>query len=136
MPARAALRILVAADAALGTALEAALAGDPELHCVGRVTSVGEVVAEARRHRPDVVLLGHLFGGGASLHVIADLAARLPEARVLVLSEVQSDILARESLRRGAAGFLVHSGNLATLVPRIHACIGRVPAERGVGVSA
>jgi DNA-binding NarL/FixJ family response regulator len=129
LAARPAVRVLVADAHALGAELERALANDPELVCVGRVAVPSEVAAEARRHRPDVVLLGHLFGGGTTLRLVGELVADLPEIQVLVLSEVASDMFARESLRRGAAGFLVHSGDLRTLLPRIRACIGREPAE-------
>jgi DNA-binding NarL/FixJ family response regulator len=125
---RPAVRVLVADARALGADLERALAADPELACVARAQSPSEVVAEARRHRPDAVLLGQLFGGATTLQLVGALVADLPHARVLVLSEVASDMLARESLRRGAAGFLVHSGDLHTLLPRIRACIGREPA--------
>jgi DNA-binding NarL/FixJ family response regulator len=130
MPAvRPAVRVLVADARSLGTDLERALEGDPELQCVGRVELPSEVVAEARRLRPEVVLLGHGFGGGTTLQVVADLVADGLGLRVLVLSEVGSEMFARETLRRGAAGFLVHSGDLRTLLPRIRASIGRAPAE-------
>ena len=127
--ARPVVRVLVADARSLGTELERALDGDAELLCVGRVDQPSEVVAEARRLRPDAVLLGHLFGGGATLGVVGQLTAQNPAVCVLVLSEVASDMFARESLRRGAAGFLVHSGDLRTLLPRIRACLGREPAD-------
>lgn len=136
LPARPVLRVLVADDLMLGAGLEQAIACDPELACVARVGAPGDVVAAARHHRPDVVLLGHVFGGGTTLQVVAELVAALPQSRVLVLSVVASDMFARESLRRGASGFIVHSGDLGTLLPRIRACLGRLPAERGVDVIA
>ena len=130
MPAvRPAVRVLVADARPLGTALERALDGDPELQCVGRVERPADVIAAVRRLRPEVVLLGHEFGAGTTLQVVAELVGQRPELRVLVLSEVASEMFARESLRRGAAGFLVHSGDLQTLLPRIRASIGRAPAE-------
>jgi DNA-binding NarL/FixJ family response regulator len=130
MPAaRPAARVLVADARSLGTELERALEGDAELLCIGRVDRPSEVVGEARRLRPDVVLLGHVFGGAATLHVVGQLTLQQPGVCVLVLSEVASEMFARESLRRGAAGFLVHSGDLRTLLPRIRACLGREPAD-------
>jgi two-component system response regulator DesR len=130
--ARSTLRVLVVDDRPLGDALLSALADDADLSCVSRVTNLSTVTAEAERHAADVVLLNHLFAGAALLQVVGDLAERLPRIRVLVLSEVASESLARESLRRGASGFLVHSGNVETLVPRIRACTGHAPVARGV----
>ncbi len=135
-PPRPAFRVLVADDTALGAALEAALTEDPDLRCVARVADPTRVAEEAGRHRAEVILLGHLGGGSVSLQILGELVPRVPAARVLVLSEVASDIVARESLRRGAIGFLVHSGDLGTLLPRIRACTGQLPVERGADALA
>lgn len=129
---RSSLRILVVDDRSLGDALLSALAADSDLSCVSRVTDLRKVAAEAVRCAADVVLLNHLFAAGALLQVVGELVERVPGIRVLVLSEVASESLARETLRRGASGFLVHSGNVETLVPRIRACTGLAPALHGV----
>jgi DNA-binding NarL/FixJ family response regulator len=128
---RTPLRVLVADDRPFGDALVGALAADADLACVARVTDLAAVATDAERHAVDLVLLNPSFTGGTTLHVIGALTERLPRARILVLSEVASESLARESLRRGAAGFLVHSGNVQTLLARIRACAGHAPAERG-----
>lgn len=127
--ARPALRVLVADDTALGTALAAAIDADPELVCVGRVREPLRVAAAATQFQPDLVLLAHLLGGSTTIHEVSQIAARAPGVRILVLSEVSSDILAEEALRRGAAGFLVHDGTVANLLARVRACGGRVPFE-------
>lgn len=127
--ARPALRVLVAHDTALGAALAAAIDRDPELVCVGHVAEPLRVAAAAAAAQPDLVLLAHLLGGSTTIHEVSLIAARVPGVRILVLSEVSSDILAEEALRRGAAGFLVHDGNVANLLGRVRACGGRVPFE-------
>lgn len=128
--ARTALRVLVVDDRPFGDALQSALAADADLSCVSRVTDLRDVNGAAERHRADVVLLNHLFAGSTLLQVVGDLVERLPGARVLVLSEVASESLAREALKRGASGFLVHSGNVETLLPRIRACTGHAPVNQ------
>jgi DNA-binding NarL/FixJ family response regulator len=135
VPSRPALRVLVADDKPLGVALQEALDRELEYVCVARVTDIGAVQSEAARHQPDLILL-NLFGGGKILQVVGELVSALPACRVLVLSEVASESLARESLRRGATGFLVHSGDVGTLLPRIRACTGRAPAEAAAGAIA
>lgn len=126
---RPTLRVLIADDTALGAALVTALDGDAELACVGRVTEPLGTAGTAAQVRPDLVLLAHLLGGASTLHEIPLIGARVPGVRVLVLSEVSSDILAEEALRRGAAGFLVHDGNVRHLLARIRACGGRGPLD-------
>ncbi len=127
--ARPALRVLVADDSALGAALAAAIDDDPELVCVGHVAEPLHVAAAAANVQPDLVLLAHLLGGSTTIHEVSLIAARAPGVRILVLSEVSSDILAEEALRRGAAGFLVHDGNVPNLLGRVRACGGRVPFD-------
>jgi two-component system response regulator DesR len=126
MPAaRPALRVLVADDSAVGTALVAAIDADPELACVARVADPVRVAAVAAEVQPDLVLLALLLDGSTTIQSVPLIRARVPGVRVLLLSEVSSDILAAESLRRGAAGFLVHDGNVAHLLERVRACGGR-----------
>lgn len=120
-----ALRVLVADDTALGTDLVAALDRDTEWSCVARVQRLADVLPAVREHRPDLLLLGFLLNGATSLGLLAELAAQAPATQVLVLSDVGSDGLALASLRRGADGFIVHGGDLATLLPRLRACTGR-----------
>ena len=133
--ARPTLRVLVADDTALGPALAAAIAKDRELVCVGHVTEPLATAARAAETRPDLVLLAHLLGGASTLHEIPLIGARVPGVRVLVLSEVSSDILAGDALRRGAAGFLVHDGSVPHLLARVRACAGRTPLEESASTA-
>jgi len=132
-PARSRLRVLVVDDTELGADLAAAIERDPELDCVARATALDAGVRAARDGQPDVVLLRTLVGRSPGLDWIARIAATAPQSRILVLSEVTSELLAQESLRRGAAGFLVHHGNVEALLGRVRASAGRprgdVPVE-------
>lgn len=131
-PVRPALRVLVADDSAVGTALVAAIDSDPELVCVGRVADPVRVAAVAAEVQPDLVLLALLLAGTTTIQSVPVISARVPGVRVLLLSEVSSDILAAEALRRGAAGFLVHDGNVGHLLERVRACGGRMHPDEVV----
>lgn len=123
------LSVLVADDSPFGAALAAALDHAPDLACAGRATSLVDTLGLALARRPDVVLIGSLVRGASSLAAVAELAAVLPDTRVLVLADFASDLLAHESKRRGAAGFLVHNRDVATLLGRVRACAGLAPPE-------
>lgn len=125
-PDRARLRVLVVVDSAPGAELVAALEEHPELECAGHARTLDEGLALAMRLQPDVVLLGCLVGKVTGLGWIARFAAACTTAtRILVLSDVSSELLARESLKRGADGFLVHHDDVAVLIARVLACAGR-----------
>ncbi|MCZ8130075.1 MAG: hypothetical protein O9284_02055 [Steroidobacteraceae bacterium] len=125
-PCRTRLRVLLVLDPDPGAELVAALQQHPELECAGHARALEEGLPLALRLQPDVVLLGCLVGKATALGWIARFAAACTSAtRILVLSEVSSELLARESLKRGADGFLLHHHDVSALVARIVACAGR-----------
>ena len=114
------IRVLVAEDNDdLRRVLAALFDGEPDLECVGRVASPEQVLPLAREVQPDVVVLDLLLEGGTSMHVIRELQSAVPRARVVMYSGYGSDITARESKRRGAAAFVVKSGDFDTLLATI-----------------
>src|SRR5690606_32436227 len=81
----AVIRILVADDQALVLgALAAMLDLEPDLEVVARVGDGAQVVAEARRTRPDVALIDVRMPGVDGLTAAADLVRALPSCRVLM----------------------------------------------------
>jgi two-component system response regulator DesR len=115
-----AIRVLVAEDnedlrRVLGDLIDA----EPGLRCVGRVASPDQVLPLARETSPHVVVLDLLLEGGSSMHVIRELKAVLPTAEVVMYSGYGSDVTERESKRRGAAAFVVKSGDFEPLLAAI-----------------
>lgn len=125
IPPPSSLRVLVADGTALGAALVAAFLREGGRDCVAREIDPARAADEAVLLQADILLLG--FRGATSLNTVAEIVARAPGTQVLVLSEVMSDSLAREAVRRGAAGFLFHGGDVESLLERIRACMGRAP---------
>jgi DNA-binding NarL/FixJ family response regulator len=104
------IRILLADDQPLVRAgFGAVLAAEDDFEVVGEVADGEQAVAEARRLRPDVVLMDvrmpHLDGLEATARITADPA--LAGTRVVVLTTFELDDYVFGALKAGAAGFLL-----------------------------
>jgi two-component system NarL family response regulator len=102
------LRVLVADDHRLmreGTA--ALLAADSGIEIVGLAAGGREAVELATRLNPDVVLLDVEMPDVGGLEACAAIHARLPEARILMLTVSEDALDVRGALSVGAAGYLL-----------------------------
>lgn len=91
----------------------------PDLLVVGEAGTPREALELALERRPDVVILDIGLGEQDGVPFIETLVARLPEARVLVLSMFDDAETVRQALLAGAAGYLVKgatSGELGAAV--------------------
>lgn len=71
---------------AFGDLLALALAGEPDLRCVGTASNVGEGLALAERLRPDVVIMDVQVGDEDGIAAAATLTSRHRDLRVVVLT--------------------------------------------------
>jgi DNA-binding NarL/FixJ family response regulator len=104
------IRILLADDQPLVRAgFGAVLAAEEDFEIVGEAADGEQAVAQARRLRPDVVLMDirmpHLDGLHATAQITADPA--LAGTRVVVLTTFELDEYVFGALKAGAAGFLL-----------------------------
>jgi DNA-binding NarL/FixJ family response regulator len=104
------IRVLIADDQPLlrgGFAL--ILGSDPDITVVAEASDGVEVLAAAREHHPDVVLMDirmpRMDGIEATRHLTASPVA--PGVRVLVLTTFDGDEYVYHALRAGASGFLL-----------------------------
>ena len=87
------------------------------------VASASEAVEAAMRERPDVCLLDvHMPGGGPS--AASKITSSLPSTLVLMLTVSRENADVVESLRRGAAGYLLKDMNPASLPVAVRAALG------------
>ncbi len=123
-----AIRILVADDHGVVRAgLRALLNVEGDLEVVGEAESGQEVLARAQALRPDVVLLDISMPGLDGLQALRQLHELSPRPRVLVLTVHEDEGLLRESIRAGAAGYIVKRAVATELVDAIRAvCRGQV----------
>jgi DNA-binding NarL/FixJ family response regulator len=113
-PSPTPVRVLLVEDhdmvaEAIGLALEQAV----DITIVARSGSVAEALADARRHRPDVVVLDRRLPDGDGIGAIAELDAM--GARVLVLTADATPSVAVRVAESGGAGLVVKSSRLAEL---------------------
>lgn len=114
------IRVLIAEDNDdLRRVLSGLIDGEADMECVGRVASPDEVLPLARGLRPHVVVLDLLLEGGSSMHLIRELKSVLPDSQVVMYSGYGSDVTERESKRRGAAAFVVKTGDFEPLLAAI-----------------
>jgi DNA-binding NarL/FixJ family response regulator len=89
----------------------------PDLRVVGEAENGREAISEARRLRPDVVLLDIQMPVMTGLEAIPE----LPDTKVIVLTTFENDEYVYEALRRGASGFLLKNTPPEELVLGIRA---------------
>jgi two-component system response regulator DesR len=119
------LRLLLADDQALVRgALAALLNLEPDLEVVAEVGRGDEVVAEARRVRPDVALLDVEMPGLSGIAATQALRAALPACKVLMVTTFGRPGYLRQAMAAGASGFVVKdtpARQLADAVRRVAA---------------
>jgi DNA-binding NarL/FixJ family response regulator len=106
MQAEPTLRVLLVDDHPLvRSAIRQALTA-PDIEIVGEASSAEEALQVAPMLRPDLLLLDIDLPGLSGLDVVRELAPRLPDTRIVMLtaSGDRRDLLA--AMRHGAAGYL------------------------------
>ena len=108
IPAQPCIRVLIADDQALvRTGFRMILEAEKDIEVVGDAADGAEALAEARRTKPDVVLMDvrmpELDGIEATRRLLADDVA----TKVVMLTTFDMDEYVYEALRAGASGFLL-----------------------------
>jgi DNA-binding NarL/FixJ family response regulator len=103
-------RVLVAdGNAATRAALRCAIAGDTRFHVCAAVADAAGAVAAAVHEQPDICVLDvQLPGGGLS--AAWEIGARLPRAKLVMLTRFAEDDDLFAALRAGADGYLLKRG--------------------------
>ncbi|MGC0144841.1 response regulator [Pseudactinotalea sp. Z1732] len=117
------IRVLLADDHAMMRAgLAGVLGSDPEIEIVGEAQDGAAAVSQARRLRPDVVLMDIEMPGIDGVTAIGRLATAAPAARCLVLTTFDVDEYVLGALRAGAAGFLLKTTPPRDLIQGVKDC--------------
>lgn len=114
------IRVLLAEDQGMmrgALALLLDLEGDIEV--VAQVATGDRVLAAALGTWPDVALLDIEMPGRGGLDVAADLRARLPGCKVLMLTTFGRPGYLRRAMEAGASGFLLKDGPVEELADAI-----------------
>lgn len=101
-------RVAIADDQALvRVGLRKILEAEPETEVVAEAADGLQAVDEARRTRPDVVLMDIRMPGLDGIEATRRIVSALPATRVLMLTTFRLDGYVFESLRAGASGFML-----------------------------
>lgn len=100
-------RILVAEDhPLLRHGLKALLAMQPDYQLIDEAVDGREAVLKTIRLQPDLVLMDLSLPGTSGIDATAQIRRRLPQQKVLALSDYDSEIHASEAMRAGCSGCL------------------------------
>jgi DNA-binding NarL/FixJ family response regulator len=101
-------RVLIADDQALvRVGLRKILDGEPDTVVAGEAANGEDAVREARRLRPDVVLMDIRMPVLDGIEATRRIVQAQPEIRVLILTTFGLDRYVFDSLRAGASGFML-----------------------------
>ncbi|HOG47769.1 MAG TPA: response regulator transcription factor [Anaerolineae bacterium] len=122
------VRILVADDHGLVRAgLRALLNDEPNLEVVGEAADGAEALAQAAELAPDVVLMDVSMPGLGGIEATRRLMERAPGTRILIMTVHEDEGLLQESIRAGAAGYIVKRALESELIDAIRAvCQGHI----------
>jgi DNA-binding NarL/FixJ family response regulator len=111
------IRVLIADDqGVIRSALTALVAAEPDIEVVGQAADGTAAVAQARRLRPDVVLMDIQMPGIDGLAATREIRALDTDIAVIVLTTYDLDAYVFQAVRAGAAGFLLKDGDADTLI--------------------
>lgn len=116
------IRLIVADDHTLvREGLLGLLADEPDLCVVGQAGSGREALTLIRQQRPNVALLDISMPDLSGLEVTAQIMAELPGVNVLILTMHEEEAFFFESLRVGAAGYVLKGARSDELLGAIRA---------------
>jgi two-component system, NarL family, response regulator NreC len=104
------IRVILADDhMVVRTGLRSLLRTDPQISVIGEASTGRQAVALAERFRPDVVVMDLGMADLDGVEATRQISARVPQARVLVLTMHGEDEYLVAALQAGASGYLVKS---------------------------
>lgn len=119
---RESLRILLADEQSLfREALRVVLEAESDLRVVADVRDGLHAVAEADRTRPDVALLHAALPNCDGISAIALIKERVPDCKVLVLTDEEDQGALTHALEAGANGYLTKESPVGELVEAVRA---------------
>jgi DNA-binding NarL/FixJ family response regulator len=127
------IRVLVVDDhPILRQGLAAIFANESDLELVGEATNGLEALEHFRALRPDITLLDIQMPDMNGVDCIKSLRSEFPDARVIVLTTYEGDVLAQRALKAGAQGYVLKGmlrKELLDTIRAVHAGQHRISPE-------
>jgi DNA-binding NarL/FixJ family response regulator len=112
--------LLVDDDDLMLAGLKAVMSSDETIEVVGEAGNGRAAIEEARRRRPDVVLMDVRMPDLDGISATRELLAVSPQARVAILTTFERDDYIFGALNAGASGFLLKRTKPEELIAAIH----------------
>ena len=87
--------------------IAAVIQGEADMSVVGEAASGSEAMEAFDRLRPDVTLMDLQMPDLNGIAVIGTIRREHPQARIIVLTTFEGDVLARRAFKAGAAGYIL-----------------------------
>jgi DNA-binding NarL/FixJ family response regulator len=102
------IRVLTVDDhPLLREGIAAVIAGEDDIKLVAEATNGAEAIELFRTHRPDITLMDVQMPGMSGIEAMQAIRAEFSNARFIVLTTYQGDVLAMRALKAGASGYLL-----------------------------
>ncbi len=122
------IRVLVAEDMRIiRETLVTLFSLEDDIEVVAQVAAGPSIVPAAIAHRPDVAVLDIALPGADGLSAAAELAGRLPDCKVVVLTALGTPEMRQRAAAAGVSGFLLKDVPAETLLDAVRS------AARGAG---
>ena len=114
------MRVMLVDDHALLRSAVRHAIEDRDVTVVEEAASASEAMAAALRSHPDVVLVDIQLGGTNGLELVRELAPRLPDATIIMLSVSASEADLLDAIMAGARGYLTKDLSPEALRRAVH----------------
>jgi DNA-binding NarL/FixJ family response regulator len=119
------IRILIADDHTLVRAgIAAFLKLSEDFEVVGEAADGVEVIAAARKLKPDVILMDIAMPKLGGLEATLEIKKMNPDIKILALTQFEDSLYVRRFLKAGASGYILKKAVTPDLIAAIHAIAG------------
>ena len=119
------LRLLVVDDhEVVRQGLAALLDRRPTFQVVAEAGTVEEALAQARRHRPDIIVMDVRLPDGSGVEACREIRAEMPDTRVVMLTSYPDEEAVLSAIVAGASGYLLKQVRARDLVAALET-VGR-----------
>ena len=104
---------------------------DSAVRVCGDAASADEALKQARKLKPDVILLDVLLDGGDSLDTVKRLRSAVPDTKVVMLSAFDNPTYVARAVSAGAHDYLLKTSSRAELIAAVTGAAEGAPPSRG-----
>lgn len=116
------IRIVVADDHfVVRMGLTALVNTEPDLEVVGEAADGNQAIQAFEKHKPDLVLMDLRMPVKDGIHATAEIRAKHPNARILMLTTFDGDTDIHRAMEAGAQGYVLKNSTGDKLIPALRA---------------